>query len=93
MEYVTVGFEEDSIGTIADRNGRFMLEVPANRRDGLVFSHVSYLASVIPYQTYSTSGELKVVLKDKEVALTEVVIGKSNKPKSISGKSLSGHCR
>ena len=32
VEYVSIGFEEDSVGTISDANGNFTIEIPANRR-------------------------------------------------------------
>ena len=36
IEYVSVGLEEDSIGTISDANGNFTIEIPANRKNDLV---------------------------------------------------------
>ena len=38
IEYVSIGFEEDSVGTISDANGNFELEIPTNRKNDLVFS-------------------------------------------------------
>ena len=49
VEYVSIGFEEDnvedqssSVGTISDAKGNFELEIPANRKNDLVFTHVSF---------------------------------------------------
>ena len=82
IEYVSIGFEEDSVGVISDAKGRFTLKIPAGRKKDLSFSHVSYLTTEIPYQEYAKGNELTVVLKDRVVELTEVVIGKktSRKP-------------
>ena len=88
IEYVSIGFENDSVGVISDAKGHFVLTIPAGRKRKLSFSHVSYLTTEIPYEEYSKSDELTVVLKDKVVELAEVVIGKKNKPKTIVGKGI-----
>ena len=86
VEYVSIGFEDDSVGVVSDANGHFTIMIPAGRKKNLAFSHVSYLTTDIPHQEYSQGKELTVVLKDRVVELTEVVIGKKNKPKTIVGK-------
>ena len=48
VEYVSVGLEEDSIGTISDANGNFTIEIPANRKNDLVFTHVSFQKAIVP---------------------------------------------
>ena len=78
IEYVSIGFENDSVGVISDAKGHFELTIPAGRKDELSFSHVSYLKN----------DKLTVVLKDKVVELAEVVIGKKNKLKTIVGKGI-----
>ena len=88
IEYVSIGFENDSVGVISDAKGHFELTIPAGRKTELSFSHVSYFTTEIPYEEYAKSGELTVVLKDKIVELAEVVIGKKNKPKTIVGKGI-----
>jgi hypothetical protein len=88
VEYVSIGFEEDSVGVISDAEGNFELTIPKGRKNALSFSHVSYLTTEVPFQTYASGEELTVVLKDKVVELTEVVIGKKNKPKAIVGKGI-----
>ena len=88
IEYVSIGFDEDSVGVISDAKGNFELTIPAGRKKELSFSHVSYLTTEIPYQEYATVEKLTVVLKDKVVELAEVVIGKKNKPKTIVGKGI-----
>ena len=87
IEYVNIGIEEDSVGVISDVNGHFTLTIPAGRKDDLTFTHVSYQTTTIPYQTYSKNSPLTVTLHDKVVALTEVVVGKKNAPRTLSGKS------
>ena len=87
IEYVNIGIEEDSVGVISDANGHFTLTIPAGRKDDLSFTHVSYQTATIPYQTYATNNPLTVTLHDKVVALTEVVVGKKNAPRTLSGKS------
>jgi len=67
VEYVSIGFNRDSVGTISDGNGHFSLKVPAGRTNTLVFSHVSYLPTEIPFETYSAGNELTIVLKDKMI--------------------------
>ena len=88
IEYVSIGFDEDSVGVISDAEGHFTLKIPAGRKKDLSFSHVSYLTTEVPYQEYSKGEAITVVLKDKVVELTEVVIGKKNKPKTIVGKGV-----
>jgi len=90
VEYVSVGFEEDSIGTISDANGNFELEIPANRKYDLVFTHVSFQKGIVPHETYANGQQLTVTMKDKVVELAEVVVGKKNKPQKIAGKAISG---
>ena len=90
IEYVSIGFEEDSVGTISDANGNFELEIPTNRKNDLVFTHVSFQKAVVPYETYANGQQLTVTMKDKVVELAEVVIGKKNKPQKIAGKAISG---
>ena len=92
--YVSIGIEEDddedqssSVGVISDAHGHFMLTIPAGRKDELTFTHVSYETAAIPYTTYSDGHELTVTLKDKVIELAEVVVGKKNKPHTLSGKS------
>ena len=87
IEYVSLGFEADSVGTISDANGNFTIEIPANRKNDLVFTHVSFQNAVIPYEIYSNGQQLTVTMKDKVVELAEVVVGKKNKPHTLSGKS------
>ena len=90
IEYVSIGFEEDSVGTISDANGNFELEIPTNRKNNLVFTHVSFQKAVVPYETYANGQQLTVTMKDKVVELAEVVVGKKNKPQKIAGKAISG---
>ena len=97
VEYVSIGFEEDnvedqssSVGTISDAKGKFELEIPANRKNDLVFTHVSFQKAIVPYETYATGQQLTVTMKDKVVELAEVVVGKKNKPQKIVGKAISG---
>ena len=87
VEYVSIGIEEDSVGVISDAQGHFTLTIPAGRRDDLTFTHVSYQTATIPYTTYADGRELTVILRDKVVELAEVVVGKKNKSRTLSGKS------
>ena len=90
IEYVSIGLEKDSIGTISDANGNFTIEIPANRKNDLVFTHVSFEKTVVAYETYTNGQQLTVTMKDKVVELAEVVVGKKNKPQKIAGKAISG---
>ena len=90
VEYVSIGFEEDSVGTISDANGNYTIEIPVNRKNDLVFTHVSFQNAVVPYETYSNGQQLTVTMKDKVVELAEVVVGKKNKLQKIAGKAVSG---
>ena len=87
VEYVSIGFEEDSVGTISDTNGNFTIEIPVNRKNDLVFTHVSFQNAVVPFKTYANGQQLTVTMKDKVVELAEVVVGKKNKSHTLSGKS------
>lgn len=88
IEYVSIGFEDDSVGVISDAKGHFELLIPNGRKRELAFSHVSYLTTDIPYEQYAQGQPLTIVLKERVVELTEVFIGKKNKPKTIVGKGL-----
>ncbi len=88
VEYVSIGFDEDSVGVISDAKGHFTLTIPAGRNKDLSITHVSYQDAIVPYATYSKGNDLKVVLKDKVIELAEVVIGKKNKTNTLSGRSL-----
>ena len=90
VEYVSIGFEEDSVGTISDAKGNFELEIPNNRKNDLVFTHVSFQKTIVLYETYANGQQLTVTMKDKVVELAEVVVGKKNKPQKIAGKAISG---
>ena len=78
VEYVSIGFAEGesqslSVGTISDAKGNFELEIPANRKNDLVFTHVSFQKTIVPYETYTNGQQLTVTMKDKVVELAEVV--------------------
>ncbi|MBP5365649.1 MAG: carboxypeptidase-like regulatory domain-containing protein [Bacteroidales bacterium] len=88
IEYVSIGFNCDSVGTISDDNGHFSLKIPEGRTKTLIFSHVSYLPAEIPFESYSAGNELTIVLKDKTIILPEVTIRKSSKPEVIVGKGM-----
>ena len=97
VEYVSIGFAEGdgenqspSVGTISDAKGNFELEIPANRKKDLVFTHVSFQKAIVPYEIYANGQQLTVAMKDKTVELAEVVVGKKNKPQKIAGKAISG---
>ena len=104
VEYVSIGFEEDdgehqssngenlpsSVGTISDAKGYFELEIPANRKNDLVFTHVSFQKATVPFEAYANGQQLTVTMKDKVVELADVVVGKKNKPQKIAGKTISG---
>ena len=87
VEYVSIGFEKDSIGVISDAQGYFEITIPANRKDSLSFTHVSYLPTMGPYDIYCKKSELTVTMLNKVVELNEVVVGKKNRPRTLSGKS------
>ena len=89
VEYVSIGFEADSVGTISDAEGHFVLTIPANREQDLLFNHVSYQLEKIPFSVYSQGVDsLTIVLKDKIVELVEVAIDKDSQLKTIVGKGM-----
>lgn len=90
VEYATITMSGDSIGTLADAQGRFSLSIPSNSKGDLSISHVSYERAIIPYTTYSSGKQLAVILKDKNIELGEVIVGKKNKLKTILGTKLPG---
>ena len=90
VEYATVSLVGDTIGTLADAQGHFTLTIPHGKRNDLAITHVSYDRATIPYSTYSGGKPLSIIVKDKNVKLDEVVIGKKNKSKTILGKKLPG---
>ncbi len=87
VEYVSIGFEEDNVGVISDAQGYFEISIPANRKDSLSFTHVSYLPTKVPYNIYCKKSDLTVTMPNKVVELDEVVVGKKNLPRTLSGKS------
>ena len=90
VEYATVSLEGDTIGTLADAQGHFTLTIPNGKNNNLVITHVSYDRASIPFSSYSVGKPLSIIVKDKNVKLDEVVIGKKNKMKTILGKKLPG---
>ena len=90
VEYATIAFTGETIGTFADAQGQFSLTIPENCKSDLSVSHVSYDRAIIPYSIYNNGKQLVIKLKDKNVELSEVVIGKKNKLKTILGKKLPG---
>ena len=90
VEYATIALEGDTIGTLADAQGHFTLTIPKGKNNDLVITHVSYDKASIPFSSYSTGKPLSIIVKDKNVKLDEVVIGKKNKMKTILGKKLPG---
>jgi hypothetical protein len=90
VEYATVSLEGDTIGTLADAQGHFNLTIPNGKNNNLVITHVSYDRASIPFSSYSVGKPLSIIVKDKNVKLDEVVIGKKNKMKTILGKKLPG---
>ena len=90
VEYATIALEGDTIGTLADAQGHFTLTIPKGKNNDLVITHVSYDKASIPFSSYRTGKPLSIIVKDKNVKLDEVVIGKKNKMKTILGKKLPG---
>lgn len=90
VEYATVALAGDTIGTLADAQGRFSLTIPKGKRNDLIITHVSYDRTSIPFSSYSVGKPLSVIVKDRNVKLDEVVIGKKNKMKTILGKTVPG---
>lgn len=90
VEYATIALCGDSIGTLADAQGRFSLTIPNYIKSDLSISHVSYDRALIPHSTYYNGKQLLIKLKDKNVELSEVVISKKNKLKTILGKKMPG---
>ena len=82
--------QSSSVSTISDANGLFTIEIPANRKNDLVFTHVSFQKTVVAYESYTNGQQLTVTMKDKVVELDEVVVGKKNKQQKIAGKAISG---
>ena len=90
VEYATVALVGDTIGTLADAQGHFSLTIPHGKRNDLSITHVSYDKAIIPHSTYSVGKPLSIIVKDKNVKLDEVVVGKKNKLKTILGKKWPG---
>lgn len=90
VEYATVSLVDDTIGTLADAQGHFSLTIPHGKRNDLSITHVSYDKAIIPHSTYSVGKPLSIIVKDKNVKLDEVVVGKKNKLKTILGKKWPG---
>ena len=80
-----VSISADDLGTITNSNGFYLLEIPANKKVTLVFSHVSFknyklVLELKPNEDY----ELNPVLNSKVEEIGEVVLIGNNK-KRIEG--------
>lgn len=90
VEYATIALVGDTIGTLADAQGYFTLTIPNGKKDDLAITHVSYDRITIPHSAYSGGKPLSIIVKDKNVKLDEIVVGKKNKLKTILDKKLPG---
>ena len=50
VEFVSIGVEGDSIGTVSDVNGYYSLTIPAGAKGTLNFSHISFVPYTIALQ-------------------------------------------
>ena len=80
-----VSISADDLGTVTNSNGFYLLEIPANKKVTLVFSHVSFknyklVLELKPNEDY----ELNPVLNSKVEEIGEVVLIGNNK-KRIEG--------
>lgn len=89
VEYVSIGIEGDSIGTISDINGFYSLTIPKGKKGFLKFSHVSYLPYSIPVQNIN-SKKMDVVLNENVKSLADVTVTYGKKTKKISSKGIKG---
>ena len=63
------------IGTVTDKNGRFLLSVAdSDNDDMLVFSFIGYEVVMYSVANLNSSKELRVVLKDQPILLDAVVV-------------------
>lgn len=74
LAYATVGFKGTPIGTIANDEGRFTLNVPAPAPANQLFiSYMGYESVTIPLSRFADS-PVSIMLKSTEITLAEVTI-------------------
>ena len=79
---ITVGEK----GTVSDKTGFYLLEVPANKQITIVFSHVSFKNSKIKLALKPNEDfELNPVLNTQSEQLGELIIESKSNKKQIEG--------
>ena len=80
-----VSIKVGETGTVSNKNGFYLLEVPANKEITIVFSHVTFKNTVITVTLKSNEDfELNPVLNAKVTQIGEVVVTGNNK-KRVEG--------
>ena len=90
VEFVSIGVEGDSIGTVSDGNGHYSLTIPAGAKGTLKFSHISYAPYTIALQEVLGKKQMDVTLKGCVQDLADVNIVYGKKTKTISSKGIKG---
>jgi len=89
ITYVNIGIKNKNIGTVANENGEFSLSLKAeNTQDTLTFSCVGFEEMNMPIQQIMQEKTAVFYLKEKVLALQEVVVVQQKpKIKTIGTKS------
>lgn len=90
IEYVSVWFQADSVGTISDANGNFTLELKKPCKGNIELTHVSYNRTIVPYDVWYGKKTVTIKMNEKLVKLPEVSVSKENKERQITGAGMRG---
>lgn len=78
LPYASIGIKGKPIGTITNRDGRYMLNIASkNKADTLIFSYVGYSNIGIPIAKLN-SKDTTIKLQQQSVSLQEIVIRNTN---------------
>lgn len=84
LPFTSVTLNDNSIGTVANQNGQFVLKIPDSLKYGTVrFSYVGYESKDIPVELL-TEGNMDVFLNIKVVSIQEIIINIVNPLKIVN---------
>ena len=87
ISYVSIGIQEENIGTITNDDGYFALKVPASYSGSyLLVSHIGYTGQRIPIQLLNEQ-KVDIFLDRRIISIQEVIIRYID-PKTIVSKAM-----
>jgi hypothetical protein len=84
LPFTSVTLNDNSIGTVANQNGQFLLKIPDSLKHGTVrFSYVGYESRDIPIELL-TEGNMDIFLHIKVISIQEIIINIVNPLKIVN---------